>query len=885
MTFALTKIQPPRRQIDLIDRPALEARLAAALGEVRLVLVCAPAGYGKTALVAQHFARLPVETGGAWIACDENDDLPLVANCLVEALEPFDLPWRVLPAALIGALDGRREPRDIFAAELVNALAMADAPRGLIVIDDLHRIADPAVFEFLDVLIDRLPPRWAVVVASRVEPPLALARWRAHVQMREFRETDLAFTEAEIGTLLPGDARADAARMLLERTGGWPVGMRLAVGSALPGAPASQRHLFDYLASEVLGRLDPDLRRFLLRCAVLPELDEARCRAVASDPQAANRLDEVERRGLFASVLECAPRTLRLHELFREFLEDRLRRESPNEYVPLLRRAAEIEPDAARRIALLLRAGDTEAAAQALIAATPLLLLAGRPGTVLRLLEQFPAAASERSRKLAFARGLEAWQRWDWPRVRQTMGHAATAEPDELPGALVQQALAAETIAFLGTGQVHEGARCLERLRALPLDGDNAALAELAAAWVSCLRGPTEGPGRHLAQMVARLEEGGVAPVTWLRCTPSFLFLGRPGVAAAVAAFVRGARVVAGETHVPLAAAGQVLHAWAQLWHGEVEAAEVALEQADDLARWLGAPRNLTISVAALRLVLAALRGDAAGHRAALSILLADVEHDPTRRHPWYGIYLVHIGQSAAALEDWALLRETLARLDREPDAAEWPMVRHARALLRALWARHEGNAHEVCRLLEPAAQAIDAHGMMAIGFGVHATLALAQARCGRAEDARRGFAPALRLIAGESLVLPMHLLGRGAREELRAAPWLDQLPVFDCAWLQRQLAAPGARVEAASAERRDSGEWARLSPRERDVLARIAAGQSNKLIAKALDLSPHTVKRHVANLFDKTGFASRSQAAAWWHARAASMGHAGTTGGRTAGS
>src|SRR5262249_46815956 len=152
----------------------------------------------------------------------------------------------------------------------------------------------------------------------------------------------------------------------------------------------------------------------------------------------------------------------------------------------------------------------------------------------------FPTVASERSPALAFARGLEAWQRWDWPRVRQSMGLAAAAEPGELPGPLVQQALAAETVALLGTGRVDEGAQRLGRLRALPLDGDNAALAELAAAWVSCLRGPAEGPGRHLEEMVARLEEG-VAPVTWLRCTPSFLFMGRPGVAAAMAAFVRGA--------------------------------------------------------------------------------------------------------------------------------------------------------------------------------------------------------------------------------------------------------------------------------------------------------------------------------------------------------
>ena len=102
------------------------------------------------------------------------------------ALEPFDLPWRAAPDALIAAaVDAGRERR-VVAAELLNALATAEVQRGLIVVDDAHRIADPSVFEFLDLLLERLPNQWGIVISSRVDPPLALARLRRRTTCRRF---------------------------------------------------------------------------------------------------------------------------------------------------------------------------------------------------------------------------------------------------------------------------------------------------------------------------------------------------------------------------------------------------------------------------------------------------------------------------------------------------------------------------------------------------------------------------------------------------------------------------------------------------------------------------------------------------------------------------
>ncbi|MFL6662132.1 MAG: transcriptional regulator, partial [Rhizobacter sp.] len=142
--FALTKIQPPRGRSRLVERAPLEERLADAIAHASLVLVSAPAGFGKTAAITRQLGRLPEGTALAWIAIDEDDDLGRLAACLVAALEPFDLPWRTSPEALVAAQDGQRAARQVLVSELLNALAATDVPRGLIVLDDAHRIADPA---------------------------------------------------------------------------------------------------------------------------------------------------------------------------------------------------------------------------------------------------------------------------------------------------------------------------------------------------------------------------------------------------------------------------------------------------------------------------------------------------------------------------------------------------------------------------------------------------------------------------------------------------------------------------------------------------------------------------------------------------------------------
>ena len=438
VAFAHTKIQPPRTRAVLVARPQLEQRLDDALSQARLVLLSAPAGFGKTSVLMAQLARMDQRYAVAWITADEHDNLGRFVACLVAALEPFDPPWRVAPAALLAGSAGDRALLQSLSSELLNALAATEVERGLIVIDDAHRVGDAQVFALLDALIERLPPHWAVVVGTRLDPPLALARLRARGELLEFRQADLRFEAGEVQALLQ-EAGAQApvsAQLLLERTQGWAAGLRLSLSTARRQAPAhaTQRHVFEYLASEVLDDMPPELRSFLLKCSVLPELSAERCAAVSGDALAALRLEEIERRGLFVNVLDDMPLTLRLHDLFRDFLLHRLQRDDPSALPALLTRAAAGESDPARKVDLLLRAGDSQAAQRALAAAVPTMLLEGAGAQVLRLIELFPQALRKQLDQAQHLRAGAFEAAWSAPRRRARaalprLHHAGAGRP------------------------------------------------------------------------------------------------------------------------------------------------------------------------------------------------------------------------------------------------------------------------------------------------------------------------------------------------------------------------------------------------------------------------------------------------------------------------
>lgn len=874
--IASTKIQRPRLRAGLtMPRPALEQRLLQALGEQRLVLLVAPGGSGKTALLVRALEQLPTGHGAAWVALDAGDDLHRLLQCLWQALEPFDLPWRTSPDALAtmaASADAREQQRA--ADEIVNTLERSELAHGVIAIDDLHHLDDPQALAFIDRVLPRLPERWTVAVTTRLEPALrCVARLRAAGLLTELRAADLRFTRDEaLALLLPAGVEPAAAEALHRRTMGWPAGLRLALGGARGAGPGSaiDRQAFDFLSSEVLAQLDDGLREFLLQTSVLHELDAHRCETLTGDARAWAHLEALERLDLFVTVVGDDPRTLKLHDLFRDTLHHRLRLERPGEHAALLVRAAANEDDLVRRQGLLLAAGRPDDAAAGLRAGSLRLMFAGGVHTVVRLAEQFPAEFARRSADWQDVAGYAKWRLWRNAEAAQHLeaAEALYRERGDAPAARLSALRRAAMLAGIG-----RPAAARELLATLEPPGSDEVEAcirvHLCQLWIALEEGAGRSVAPRMAAFLGALEQAR-QPEHWAMMVPSPRLTACPGVGPQLLRWADGVSVAEAESPLLLSALAPMTRGWQALWAGRLGEAEQCLRRSAIDERWVGHPPI----VHSHRLAFTAVAQMALGHReAALAAARAHGNEFPASyggRGPSYALNLM--GRVAMACGDAQLLREALVRLAQveaaSPEAMPlrlqpviglqghlaWLEGRCAEA--QALWAQalaHEeacdlfGLAHELRTRL--ALQSL-------LGRDAAAAAAWLRPMLAQAADGPRGalFAlPQLRELAGASWGA---LLGAGEQAVLRA--WAAEAAAPAAAWVEAPAGRPGSAAQDP------------LSAREAEVLALMARGLSNKHIARELELSPHTVKRHVAHILEKLDLASRSQAAAWYHARAA---------------
>jgi LuxR family maltose regulon positive regulatory protein len=871
-TFAWTKTQPPRLRSDLIARGELEERLREALLARPLVLLVAAAGYGKTALLAQTLRPMAASCALAWISADEDDDLQRFLACLSGALEPYDLPWRVAPEALA---DIAQQPHGLQqVAELLNAaLEGSDVAHGVIAIDDLHCVAEPRVLELLQWLLKGLPRKWTLAIASRIDPPWSLARLRVQGDLAEFREADLRFSAREVQRLRqlqPVEWRGTVADDLLERVDGWAAGVNLVLrssgsGAAMePGRRLGQRHLFDYLAHEVFEELPPSLRDFLMRCSVLSELTTGRCAEVSGEPRAAELLEDLERRGLFVSVLDAEELTLRLHDLFRDFLEDRLLRERAHELPELLRRAAVSEPDPVRRVSYLLRAAAWPEAEQVLLEATPQMLQAGVGAQVARLVEQFPAEQREQSPALAYALGLCAWPALQGSVVQRKMASAAAGFEQRGQSVLASRALATEAVALVCLNRFDEAAESLARLDERNTgDIETLAMRRHAAYCLAGIRGPAHAVAPALDALVDVLAAS-ASPDIVSRCYPLFYFFGRPGACAAVERCAHLGLKVAGESHWHLRAAAQLGQAFVHIMRGQVAAAAALLRDLQQDHRWHGQLSTLLLRIATGLAICATIAGDRPGCYEALRAMQVGIRSERAKRlrRP-YGLYIARL---YGAWEDWPAVRAALAEVDHASPEDAWPIDAIHRQVMEASLLLNEDRVAEALALSRDAVRTAADIDCMNVDEFARLTLARAELRAGAPEAAQQAFAPVLRRARIEHEIGGLLQLGPAPLEELAGASWGTRLDAADRALLEQMagLVRQAHRrpvPDAAAAPRRE----ALLTEREIEVVSRIALGKSNKIIARELDLSPHTVKRHVARILSKLDVTSRARAGNWY--------------------
>jgi len=348
-----TKLDRPRRSSDMIPRARLLERSNAGLGG-NVTLVCAPAGFGKTMLLAQWVQTL--DHPAAWLSLDEYDnELRTFVRSLTAALQS------VFPDAFEATFSLCNAPRfpapDHIVTLIINELA--DLPEDVVlVLDDYHLIRESEVHTLIKLLIEHLPLQLHLVLATRSDPPLQLARWRVGGYLHELRHTDLRFTceetEAYLARVLGSSAAHEVAMELEERTEGWIAMLHLAALSLRNTSDqmafmerlrhTPDRSMSSYLLEEVLGQLTPDLQRYLERTSLLNQFCAELCVATMdmeqSHQQMQDTLDWLEHSNFFLVPLDERQGWYRFHHLFRQLLQRQLQTHSSEEERGMLHRRA-----------------------------------------------------------------------------------------------------------------------------------------------------------------------------------------------------------------------------------------------------------------------------------------------------------------------------------------------------------------------------------------------------------------------------------------------------------------------------------------------------------------------------------------------------------------
>src|SRR6266568_3281120 len=433
-----TKLYIPRPRPNVVSRPLLLERLNEGLHR-KLTLIAAPAGFGKTTLVSEWIEG--IERPIAWLSLDEGDSDPArFLTYLVAALQTI-VP--TIGEGVLRALQSSQPPPpEAIMTALLNDLTSIKDPF-VLVLDDYHVLDAKLVDQALTSLVEHQPPQMHLVIATREDPQLPLARLRGRGQLTELRAADLRFTASEAAAFLTqvmglSLSAADIA-VLEDHTEGWIAGLQLAALSMqghqdVPGFirvfAGDHRYIVDYLVEEVLERQPAPVRSFLLQTAILDRLNGPLCDAVTGQQDGNTRLEALERGNFFVVPLDDKRHWYRYHHLFAEVLSAHLMAEQPDQVSALHRRASEWyehHGSAADAIRHALAAQDFARTADLVELAVPALRRSRPEATVLGWLKALPdellrcrpvlgvayahvlLASGEREGVEARLRGAERW--------------------------------------------------------------------------------------------------------------------------------------------------------------------------------------------------------------------------------------------------------------------------------------------------------------------------------------------------------------------------------------------------------------------------------------------------------------------------------------------
>ncbi len=884
-----TKLHMPGPRAGQVPRPRLLARLDEGLAR-GLVLVCAPAGYGKTVVLADWARR-----GGravAWLSLDAGDNDP--ARFWRHAVAALD---RARPGTgeRVAPLLGPPAPSSFrgLVTALINDLA---ADEVLLVLDDYHVIGSPQVHESLAFLVEHRPAGICVVLASRSDPPLPLPRLRARGQLAEVRVAGLRFTPAEAGELFRHAAAAlpDASvAALAARTEGWAAGLQLAALSLrghddaaafVAAFTGSHRYVLDYLAGEVLQGQDERLRTFLLETSVLGRLSGPSCDAVTGREGSQALLEEAERAGLFLIPLDEVRGWWRYHHLFADLLRARLQQEQPGRAAQLHRNAAawyEQRGLADDAIGHAAAAGEMLWAARIIEQHFDLVhRIRGEAATIDRWLSVLPANVVRSRPRLLLAQAHMAADSGH-PEVMEPLLDAVDCAPpgwadepfEPASGAAASflinvPALTALNRSYLA--QLHGDAEATAAFatqtlaESQPEEGALSATAHGFLAVAEWLRGRLTEAERALASSVTGWRETGqLTLIAWgyYELVLIQLAQGRLDAAALTCEQALDSLVTSGR---PAPAAGPGYAGLAEIAYQRDEL-DVALRHATEgiaLCRQFVYTPPLAGGLATLAMIRQAT-GDLAG------ALEAITEADQAAPGPVGLLNPVPAQRARLLLAQGDLPAATRFAQDNGlgPDD-ELNYAREPAYLVLARILLSQDRPRQALALLDRLHAAAVAQGRTGSLIETGALRALALAATGDGTGAVTALAGALLLACPQGHVrvfadegLPMAaLLGRLVAAQRTGSGFQAAagVPLGYLARLQRAF-GPGQPARDPVS----SGIVDPLTSRELEVLEKLAAGRSNQAIARELVVTLDTVKKHVGHVLGKLGAANRTEAVA----------------------
>jgi LuxR family maltose regulon positive regulatory protein len=443
-------VPPARPRGRVVSRPRLLEQLDQGLAG-RLILISAPAGFGKTTVLSEWIADRGLRV--AWVSLDESDNDPVRFGCYIIAALQTVAP-QVGEVAHDWLCAPQPPPLESVLTSLINDLCMLSEEL-VLVLDDYHTLDAGAVHQAVAFLLDRLPPSLCLVVATRADPPLPLSRWRSRGQMAEIRADDLRFAFEEItdffGRVMGLDLSSDEIATLEERTEGWIVGLQMAalsmrgrrdISHFIQSFTGTHRYILDYLVEEILSRQSQDVQTFLLRTSILKRLTGPLCDAVLEQTDSQAILELLEKANLFLVPLDDERCWYRYHHLFADLLRARLDQISPGLASQLHARAAawlEQEGSTVEAVNHALAAGAHDHAARLVEENTTRLLAQGELNALMGWIEALPA-------ELRLAR--------PWLCVHQAYALIFGGRPAEVESLLIQAEAALGAASEQGTASL-----------------------------------------------------------------------------------------------------------------------------------------------------------------------------------------------------------------------------------------------------------------------------------------------------------------------------------------------------------------------------------------------------------------------------------------------